>query len=70
MAFVLHLFTEASRNHFTHAGDDMTGIFATFHTSTSYRMMKKFYIGDLIPETREHKDLKRLDFEDDIVNSE
>jgi len=48
---------------FTHAGDDMTDIFAAFHAVSSYKFMKKFYIGDLIPETVEHKDEKQLAFE-------
>jgi cytochrome b involved in lipid metabolism len=48
---------------FTHAGDDMTDIFAAFHAQGSQAMMKKFLIGDLIPESVEHKDQKQLDFE-------
>jgi len=48
---------------FTHAGDDMTDIFAAFHAQGSQAMMKKFYIGDLIPETVTHKDQRQLDFE-------
>jgi len=48
---------------FTHAGDDMTDIFAAFHAQGSQSMMKKFYIGDLIPESMEHKDQRQLDFE-------
>jgi acyl-lipid Delta6-acetylenase / acyl-lipid (9-3)-desaturase len=36
---------------FTHAGDDMTDIFAAFHEPGSRNMMGKFYIGDLITET-------------------
>jgi predicted heme/steroid binding protein len=48
---------------FTHAGDDMTDIFAAFHAPGSQNMMKKFYIGDLIPESVEHKDQLQLDFE-------
>lgn len=48
---------------FTHAGDDMTDIFAAFHAAGSHNMMKKFLIGDLIPESVEHKDQKQLDFE-------
>ena len=32
---------------FTHAGDDMTDIFAAFHAAGSQSVMKKFYIGDL-----------------------
>lgn len=47
---------------FTHAGDDMTDIFAAFHEPGSRNMMKKFYIGDLIPETTS-KDQHQLDFE-------
>merc|ERR1711966_308763 len=47
----------------THAGDDMTDIFAAFHAQGSQAMMKKFYIGDLIPESVEHKDQRQLDFE-------
>ena len=48
---------------FTHAGDDMTDIFAAFHAQGSQAMMKKFYIGDLIPESVTHKDQRQLDFE-------
>jgi len=48
---------------FTHAGDDMTDIFAAFHAQGSHSMLKKFYIGDLIPESVDHKDQKQLDFE-------
>jgi cytochrome b involved in lipid metabolism len=48
---------------FTHAGDDMTDIFAAFHAQGSQAMMKQFYIGDLIPESVEHKDQRQLDFE-------
>lgn len=40
---------------FTHAGDDMTDIFAAFHAPGSHAMMKKFYIGDLIPDTTQKK---------------
>jgi len=47
---------------FTHAGDDMTDIFAAFHAPGSQNMMKKFYIGDVIPDTVE-KDPKQLAFE-------
>lgn len=32
---------------FTHAGDDMTDIFAAFHAPGSQSVMSKFYIGDL-----------------------
>jgi len=48
---------------FTHAGDDMTDIFAAFHAQGSHAMMKKFLIGELIPESVEHKDQKQRDFE-------
>jgi len=48
---------------FTHAGDDMTDIFAAFHAQGSQAMMKQFLIGDLIPETVTHKDEKQLAFE-------
>jgi len=48
---------------FTHAGDDMTDIFAAFHAQGSQAMMKKFFIGDLIPESVTHKDQHQLDFE-------
>ena len=48
---------------FTHAGDDMTNIFAAFHAQGSQAMMKQFYISDLIPELVEHKDQQQLDFE-------
>ncbi|KAL3941810.1 MAG: hypothetical protein SGBAC_003890 [Bacillariaceae sp.] len=48
---------------FTHAGDDMTDIFAAFHAAGSHNMMKKFLIGDLIVESVEHKDQKQRDFE-------
>jgi cytochrome b involved in lipid metabolism/fatty acid desaturase len=48
---------------FTHAGDDMTDIFAAFHAQGSYSVMKQFYIGDLIPESVTHKDAKQIAFE-------
>jgi len=48
---------------FTHAGDDMTDIFAAFHAQGSQAMMKQFYIGDLIPESVGHKDQRQIDFE-------
>lgn len=48
---------------FTHAGDDMTDIFAAFHAQGSMSMLKRFYIGDLIPESVTHKDAKQLAFE-------
>jgi len=47
---------------FTHAGDDMTDIFAAFHAPGSMAVMKKFYIGELIPETTK-KTQKQIDFE-------
>jgi cytochrome b involved in lipid metabolism len=47
---------------FTHAGDDMTDIFAAFHAPGSHQVMKRFYIGDLeSPVT--HKDEKQVAFE-------
>ncbi len=48
---------------FTHAGDDMTDIFAAFHAPGSQNMMKKFLIGELIPESVEHKDDHQREFE-------
>lgn len=48
---------------YTHAGDDMTDIFAAMHAPGSQNQMKKFYIGDLIPESVTHKDQRQLDFE-------
>jgi len=48
---------------FTHAGDDMTDIFAAFHAPGSFSLMKKFYIGDLIPESVTHKDARQIAFE-------
>jgi cytochrome b involved in lipid metabolism len=48
---------------FTHAGDDMTDIFAAFHAPGSHSLMRKFYIGDLIPESVTHKDASQLAFE-------
>lgn len=48
---------------FTHAGDDMTDIFAAFHAQGSQAMIKRFYIGDLIPESVEHKDTRQIAFE-------
>lgn len=47
---------------FTHAGDDMTDIFAAFHAPGSHTMMKKFYIGELDVSTTP-KDQKQIDFE-------
>lgn len=48
---------------FTHAGDDMTDIFAAFHAPGSQSMMKQFLIGDLIVESVEHKDDHQRAFE-------
>jgi acyl-lipid Delta6-acetylenase / acyl-lipid (9-3)-desaturase len=48
---------------FTHAGDDMTDIFAAFHAPGSHNMLKKFLIGELIPESVLHKDQHQRDFE-------
>lgn len=48
---------------FTHAGDDMTDIFAAFHAPGSHSLMKKFYIGDLVVESMTHKDAKQIAFE-------
>eukprot|EP00545_Synedropsis_sp_CCMP1620_P002700 CAMPEP_0119007058 /NCGR_PEP_ID=MMETSP1176-20130426/2739_1 /TAXON_ID=265551 /ORGANISM="Synedropsis recta cf, Strain CCMP1620" /LENGTH=484 /DNA_ID=CAMNT_0006959121 /DNA_START=12 /DNA_END=1466 /DNA_ORIENTATION=+ len=48
---------------YTHAGDDMTDIFAAFHAPGSQNLMKKFFIGDLIAESVTHKDQRQLDFE-------
>lgn len=48
---------------FTHAGDDMTDIFAAFHAPGSQNMMKRFLIGELIPESVEHKDDHQREFE-------
>lgn len=47
---------------FTHAGDDMTDIFAAFHAAGSQNMMKKFYVGDLVKEST-GKDPKQVAFE-------
>lgn len=47
---------------FTHAGDDMTDIFAAFHAAGSQAMMKKFYIGELITESVGYTDEKQLAF--------
>jgi len=48
---------------FTHAGDDMTDIFAAFHAAGSENHMKRFFIGDLIVESVEHKDDRQRAFE-------
>lgn len=47
---------------FTHAGDDMTDIFAAFHAPGSMAVMKKFYIGDLVKESTK-KSQKQIEFE-------
>jgi acyl-lipid Delta6-acetylenase / acyl-lipid (9-3)-desaturase len=47
---------------FTHAGDDMTDIFAAFHAPGSQNMMQKFYIGEL-DVTSLPKDSKQIAFE-------
>ena len=47
---------------FTHAGDDMTDIFAAFHAPGSQNLMKKFYIGDLVKEST-GKDPRQIAFE-------
>jgi acyl-lipid Delta6-acetylenase / acyl-lipid (9-3)-desaturase len=48
---------------FTHAGDDMTDIFAAFHAAGSSAVISKFYIGDLIVESVSHKDDHQRAFE-------
>jgi fatty acid desaturase/predicted heme/steroid binding protein len=48
---------------FTHAGDDMTDIFAAFHATGSMKTMKPFLKGELIPESVEHKDDRQREFE-------
>jgi acyl-lipid Delta6-acetylenase / acyl-lipid (9-3)-desaturase len=48
---------------FTHAGDDMTDIFAAFHAGGSHNLMGKFYIGDLIPESHTGKSGQQAAFE-------
>ncbi|GKY95815.1 hypothetical protein MPSEU_000542200 [Mayamaea pseudoterrestris] len=47
---------------FTHAGDDITDIFAAFHAAGSQNMIKSFFIGDLDMATLP-KDQKQLAFE-------
>jgi fatty acid desaturase/predicted heme/steroid binding protein len=47
---------------FTHAGDDMTDIFAAFHAQGSMKALKPFLKGELIPES-EGKDEKQRAFE-------
>lgn len=48
---------------FTHAGDDMTDIFAAMHAAGSHAAMKQFLIGELDPTTVTHKDQRNWDFE-------
>lgn len=47
---------------FTHAGDDVTDIFAAFHAAGSQTFMDQFYIGDLVVETTQ-KTSQQIDFE-------
>ena len=47
---------------FTHAGDDMTDIFAAFHATGSMKTMKPFLKGELVVESTK-KDQRQLDFE-------
>jgi len=48
---------------FTHAGDDMTDIFAAFHAAGSHAAMRRFYIGELDTKSMTHKDQGQVDFE-------
>jgi len=48
---------------FTHAGDDMTDIFAAFHAAGSHAAMNRFYIGELDKSTRIYSDPKQEAFE-------
>lgn len=51
---------------FTHAGDDMTDIFAAFHAPGSANVMRKFYIGDMkdaVEDATRPKDAKQVAFE-------
>jgi len=48
---------------FTHAGDDMTDIFTAFHAPGSEKMIKRFYIGELMIESMDHKDAQQFAFE-------
>jgi len=48
---------------FTHAGDDMTDIFAAFHAPGSQALIKKFYVGDLIVESIPDKTERQFAFE-------
>lgn len=47
---------------FTHAGDDMTDIFAAFHAQGSMKALKPFLVGELVTEST-GKDKKQLEFE-------
>jgi cytochrome b involved in lipid metabolism len=48
---------------FTHAGDDMTDIFAAFHAAGSHMAMRRFYIGELDTTSVTHKDEQQIAFE-------
>ncbi|WP_224787084.1 cytochrome b5 domain-containing protein, partial [Pseudomonas aeruginosa] len=48
---------------FTHAGDDMTDIFAAFHAKGSMKAMKPFLIGDLVQDPVAGKTKKQIEFE-------
>lgn len=48
---------------FTHAGDDMTDIFAAFHAKGSMKTMQPFLIGDLVQESVSTKTPEQLAFE-------
>mmetsp|Transcript_5432 Transcript_5432/g.10862 ORF Transcript_5432/g.10862 Transcript_5432/m.10862 type:complete len:471 (+) Transcript_5432:36-1448(+) len=48
---------------FTHAGDDMTDIFAAFHAAGSHAALRRFYIGELIESSVTHKDERQRAFE-------
>lgn len=48
---------------FTHAGDDMTDIFAAFHAKGSTKALKPFLKGELIVESNKDKTKKQLEFE-------
>jgi len=48
---------------FTHAGDDMTDIFAAFHAPGSASLMRKFYVGDLIVDSIPNKNATQIAFE-------
>jgi predicted heme/steroid binding protein len=48
---------------FTHAGDDMTDIFAAFHAPGSQNVMARFYKGDLDASTNTTKTERQIGFE-------